>query len=345
MSDEAPGWDAIDAALLPLYGDAEPKHYGTVLSSELGGNAPLRGISAYKALTPRPHWHFVTYGFTELFGKETQDAETSGYGFELTFRLACDADEAAPPPWALDFLQNFGRYVFRTGNVFSAGDHLNLNGPIALSQETAIRAVLFARDPQLAPTRSPHGAFEFLQVVGITLDELQAVTAWNTERFLEVIARVVPLLITDLSRASILSAPDVAREVHEGAERDGSSAGMTFTPRVQWRVRGQELELIIGAIAVDELRRMLHGRLRFGRRFRLRGREGAVDFAPAQRVRWSTGEVATLELTSEAVEQLRAGLEPRRGRYTFSALPGVTIVIEPTEIKDPGGKVVVETIG
>ncbi|SFS61966.1 hypothetical protein SAMN04488601_1012771 [Paenibacillus sp. 453mf] len=47
--DQAPGWDAIDEALKPIYGDQEPKDYGTLLPYSLGGQDPLDGISAYKS--------------------------------------------------------------------------------------------------------------------------------------------------------------------------------------------------------------------------------------------------------------------------------------------------------
>src|SRR5438445_1823446 len=108
--DDAPGWDAIDAALQPLYGDREPYHVGTIISYALGGPDPIHGISAYKNSRPRPHWHFITYGFSELWAKESTDPDVSGFGFELTFRVTCKAREAKPPNWALNFLQNLGRY-------------------------------------------------------------------------------------------------------------------------------------------------------------------------------------------------------------------------------------------
>ena len=97
--DAAPGWDAINAALDPLYAGQEPKHVGTIVPWMLGGADPLNGISAWKRLEPVPHWHFVTYGFSELYAKESDDPDISGYGFELTFRLACDPAEAEPASW------------------------------------------------------------------------------------------------------------------------------------------------------------------------------------------------------------------------------------------------------
>jgi suppressor of fused len=56
------GWDAIDAALAPIYGGREPKHYGAILPAMLGGKDPLQGVSVYKNREPLPHYHYVTYG-------------------------------------------------------------------------------------------------------------------------------------------------------------------------------------------------------------------------------------------------------------------------------------------
>jgi suppressor of fused len=74
----APGWDATDNALKPIYEGQAPKHYGTLISYELGGADPLRGISAYKRSDPIPHWHYITYGFSELYDKKSE----KGSGWE-----------------------------------------------------------------------------------------------------------------------------------------------------------------------------------------------------------------------------------------------------------------------
>lgn len=60
MSDEgqAPGWDAIDAALEPLYGGQRPRHWAAVSHRATGGSHPLDGVSAYGVPDP-PHWHAV----------------------------------------------------------------------------------------------------------------------------------------------------------------------------------------------------------------------------------------------------------------------------------------------
>jgi len=42
-----------------------------------------------------PHWHYITFGFTELYGKTSPNREISGYGFELTFRLKRTPEDLA----------------------------------------------------------------------------------------------------------------------------------------------------------------------------------------------------------------------------------------------------------
>src|SRR6187402_878939 len=76
---EPVGWDAIDARLAELYGDVEPMHWGTIVSWRLGGPDPLDGISAYDNPGPPRHWHFVSYGLSDLFDKESEDPARSGW--------------------------------------------------------------------------------------------------------------------------------------------------------------------------------------------------------------------------------------------------------------------------
>ena len=79
------GWDAITNECNRIYPNQEnPKHYGTLISWKFGGNDPLDGISIYDGGN---YWHFVTYGLSELYEKETDDTEYSGYGMEFTFKL------------------------------------------------------------------------------------------------------------------------------------------------------------------------------------------------------------------------------------------------------------------
>jgi hypothetical protein len=145
---EARGWNAIDAALRPLYGDQKPAHWAAVVPAMLGGQDPLQGISAYRStFGGAPHWHFVTYGFSELYEKESDDPETSGYGLELTCRVVDTEEGAEPPKWVWSLLQNLARYVFRTGNVFEPNHSTTLNGPIRRRSPRFSRSGVTTRSP------------------------------------------------------------------------------------------------------------------------------------------------------------------------------------------------------
>ena len=186
-----------------------------------GGPDPLDGISADPGEGPR-HWHYVTYGLSELYGKTSGDADVSGWGIELTFRLARTEGDAAPTwPWSL--LQNLARYVFESGNVLSPGDHTDLNGPIALKEDTAIRAALFVMDPKLDPIDTPNGRISFVQVIGVTIDEYEAAVEWDTNWMVEILGERNPLLVTDVRRASLLDDANVRQQIADGIARDGSS--------------------------------------------------------------------------------------------------------------------------
>ncbi len=347
---EAPGWDAITAACEALYPDQAPKHFGTLIGYRLGGPDPLPGISVWKRQHPVPHWHFVTYGFSELYEKEQEDTEVSGYGFELTFRLKIDPAQAEPPVWALNFLQNLARYVFESGNVFRSGDWMSANGPIALEEDTAICSMGFIDDPELPAIDTLYGRVTFLQVVGLTADEELAAKRWKTARVLDVFEPVLPLWVTDLGRRSLLELSDIAAKIEQGAQQDGSSTGVLWSDMLAWRttkrlLRKPVITVELGAQQVRELIALLPLRLPFGRVLRVLGRNAAVVFQPGQgNSVHAEGETLHLTLTGEAVDALAATLQVRRGDYALPSLDGVLFRVAPTRVIDTTGKVV-ETVG
>ncbi len=339
MSDEpeAVGWQAIDDALEPIYHGQEPRHYATVIPAFLGGKDPLSGISAYPVSQPVPHWHLITYGFSELYDKETDDPDVSGFGFELTMRLKRRPDEDEPPPFVLSFLQNLGRYVFESGNPFDVGHHIPLNGPICQGDDTRIWAVALATDPQLPPISTPNGRVNFLQVVGITMDELSAILAWDTQKFLELARHALPLLVTDLRRASLMENARFAEKVSAGIRRDGSSCGMLFASGMRIQVKGllrKRATIVVGDHCITDFKGALGGRLGHGREFILSAEGAQVIFRPADQHAWQAGE-GTLDVTlpgKEATEFARQ-LSTTPGRYPLPGFNDLTMAVEHVEIR------------
>jgi suppressor of fused len=342
---EGAGWGALDAALGRLYPGQEPQYFAPPLPAMFGGNDPLDGVSAYLADGPPAHWHLVTFGFSELYEKESEDPDESGFGFELTLRLERAEGEAQPPPWAYNMLQNVARYVFRSGNGFEVGHQFPFNGPIALGTTTDIHAVVFALDPELGRVATPHGRVSFLQMVGITLDEASAIRAWNAKGVLDLLAEGNPQLVTSLTRPSLLADPGRAGRVAERTATEGSSSGATFATQLAVAHEGETVRLQIGARAVESVQTLLGGRIPFGRDFTVLGGDTSVLCRPADAPSLSAeGNRLVLDLTAPLARELRDGLAVRRGKYTFPSLPSLEIEVVPTDIKDARGRVV-DTIG
>lgn len=344
-SDEpVPGWDAINAALVPLYGDEEPLHWGTILRWRMGGPDPLDGVSAHRAAGPPPHWHYVSYGLSELYEKESDDPAVSGWGIELTFRLRRAPSDTTAPLWPVSLLQNLARYVFESGNVLYPGHHLDLNGPIALDEPTAIRAVAFTEDTQLGTIDTPNGSLGFVQVVGLTTDEYEAAQDWDTTELLKVVMSSEPLLITDLARSSVLADETTAIALRERIAADGSSMNGINADDVDWSVSGDRAEVTIGATVVPRLLRMLKGRLPFDRPFFVQGASKGIDVTPGDTFEAHVAGDGNLHLVLPPAETevVLTTLRPIAGSYPVA--PGLTLVVRRSIITDQAGNEV-EIIG
>jgi len=348
---EATGWDAIEEQMTRLYGSQEPKHYAALLPYSLGGKDPLNGISAYPAEQPYPHWHFVTFGFSELYEKESEDPEYSGYGFELTFRLARSAEEQEPPAWAMNLLQNMARYVFSSGNIFASGHYLDANGPICLGADTKLTALAFIDDPEIPAVDTPNGRVEFLQMVGITGDELETMMTWNTLSFLQACEENLPRYITDLSRDSLLHTPGIPEVVRLGMERDGSNTGFFYVDQLEWEPGKNQLlskkpaVLTMGAKQAGTVVKLLRGRLLKGKELALTSRSLRVVLAAAEESGYEEGENSVrIHLSAAAVEELEGKLRPLESEFKLDAAKGLAVRVRKTYIKDQEGNVV-DTVG
>jgi hypothetical protein len=200
--DEAPGWDAIDAALRPLYGDQEPRHVGYVPPAAFSTN--LQGCSAYQA---DDHWHYVSYGLSQLYHPGPQDdPDVSGWGFELTLRVPHGADDQAPG-WPFTMLNELAKHVNGNHVLLEPGDRIDLRAPVTGyphtpdGPPTGLTVFALTVDPQLGTVHTPNGRLTFLQAVGVTPAEKDRMLAETTAAVLDELARTSALLITDPGRA------------------------------------------------------------------------------------------------------------------------------------------------
>ncbi|XP_058795424.1 suppressor of fused homolog [Phymastichus coffea] len=239
----APGLEAIHNACKELYPDqSNPLTVTAIVKYWLGGPDPLDYISMYEnpgcpELGVPSHWHYVSLGLSDLHGDERLHpfggpGQPSGFGFELTFRLVRGAGESSPPTWPAHLMQQLAKYVFSSGNLLVAGDHVSWHAPLdggAAGGPGRLTQILVSSDAQLPSSLlTPHGDVQFVQIVGVTSDELRAAQHWNGLGLVELLKRsraCGPWLLTDMRRSrSIMDEdPSVALSVQEGIEREGSN--------------------------------------------------------------------------------------------------------------------------
>lgn len=173
QNDWAPGWEAIDLVFSKLYPNQEPAHYGTLLHtrSRLGGDEYLDGYSIYQS--PNGYKHLLTYGMTTLYtNEESFGGEWSGWGYEMTIKLKEDSNEDCM--WAIHMLSNLARYTFTQKRFFEPFQYISGNGKsIHIGVESAITALLVVNDTEAEGIDTVHGRVDFLQLVGITQQELE----------------------------------------------------------------------------------------------------------------------------------------------------------------------------
>ncbi|MCP3170106.1 suppressor of fused domain protein [Myxococcus qinghaiensis] len=324
MSDEeieAPGWDALETALRGIHADVEPVHWAPTLAESLGGGAPLDRVSAYRTnFGGVPHWHFVTYGFSELYERSGDDKTASGWGFELTFRVVDTGTEPHPPGWAVLMMQNLARYLWESGSSVEVGHSLTLNGPHVRWPEPQFGAVLFVADPQLPPLETPNGRVAFIQLMGLTHDELGALLQWDAAKFTELLKTKTAAWMTDLQRESFLEDPAFASVVREGAVRDGSTL---FVTKAKVEDGGDRYVLTLGENELDGVQRLLKDRVRFDRPARLWSREGGVIDLSGGGGTLYWERVWEFTLPDEDQDAVLA-LQPRQGEYR---LPSDRVIV------------------
>lgn len=205
--DDAVGWLAIDKKVEQLYGDQKPRHYAPPLHYILGGQDPLDGTSIYDSQKQEFHRHFISYGMSELYyNEDAAGAEFSKWGFEFTFRLKPFDEDGEDPIWVINLMNNLARYVFESGKWFEPNHFIPANGPIRLESKAdiGIVGVAFTPDPELGTIQTPNGEITFLQMVGLTANEIEYLKenpkTDEVENLLNELRIENPFLITDLMR-------------------------------------------------------------------------------------------------------------------------------------------------
>lgn len=198
------GWKSIEKAFLEKYpGQTNPKHYGVLIPWSLGGNDPLDGISIYDG---GDYWHFVTFGLSELYEKETDDPEYSGYGMEFTLRLkkGFSDDEEAEIRCICGVFQSIAKITFNSGEIFNPYEYLYTGQTtgIDVCRQSQLTGFITVPDTVVSAIDTPNGKVDFVEFIGATDAEL--IKLKNKELTVKELYEKLGSDITDYSRKSII---------------------------------------------------------------------------------------------------------------------------------------------
>ncbi len=200
------GWNAIEEAFLKVYpGQDKPKHWGVLIPWRLGGNDPLQGMSAYDG---GDYWHCVTFGLSELWEKESEDKEYSGYGMEFTLRLKKGCynaeDEENELRCVFRNFQAIARMTFTNGELFLPWEWLYTGQKQGMDfrQVSKLTGFITLPDTKISAIDTPNGKVEFVEFVGAADAEL--VRIQNKELDVKELYEKLGSDITDYDRESIV---------------------------------------------------------------------------------------------------------------------------------------------
>lgn len=198
------GWDAITRECERVFpGQKNPiHHYATLIKWALGGKDPLDGISIYDG---GDYWHFVTFGLSELYEKETDEKEISGYGMEFTLKLKKDhyEDEEAELRGICGILQTIARLTFTNGELFQVYEYLYTGQTQGMDAQAKsnITGFITIPDNEFHTINTPNGTVGFVSFIGVTNEELLAIR--NEEITVEELYAKLGSDVTDYNRESV----------------------------------------------------------------------------------------------------------------------------------------------
>lgn len=169
------GWDAITDEFDRI-GLCQENHYAAIIPWRLGGPDPLDGISVYDG---GDYWHFVTFGLSELYDKESDDKEYSGYGMEFTFKLKkaeCE-DKEEEIRCVCGNLQNIAKITFENNELFLPYEYVYTGQTEGIDryQKSKLTGFITIPDPAVNTLSTPNGKVEFVEFIGVCDSELKAI--------------------------------------------------------------------------------------------------------------------------------------------------------------------------
>jgi len=320
--DEATGFAAITTALSKQPGNQEVAYFDANNGFTRGTEHLLEGVGVYSSTSEHPHWLYVSYGFSDLNEKESEAPGLSGYGFELTLRLRVDEDSKSIATWPCDLLNDLARAVFQMDTVIKPGTTISLNNPIAPGSGTAIHALAIVEDPVLRAIKTQNGTVAFLQVVGLTLDELDLLKRSNPDHFFSIARKGSGrLLIIDLNRQSFFEDPKTRTLLQQSDSSVGDYLGAITCPTAEWYFMTRA-SVSLPVSVIQPLKEQLLERVLNGFELVLNGSDCKIVFRTASVAAFSIEDTALIiELPSDTTKAFAQKLQVVAAIHNFEGIP------------------------
>ena len=198
------GMDAIEKEVERVYpNESLYTNYVPMIRWDLGGPDPLDRVTIYDG---GGYYKYVSYGLTELYDKESKDQTKSGFGMEFTFKLKKDAykDEERELKNVVGVLQTLAKATIVDGEIFKPYEYIYTGQTEVMDteQKSNIIGFITVPDTELQSLVTPYGRVDFLALIGITAEELQAIR--NKEITVQELYEKLGTDVTSYTRKSVI---------------------------------------------------------------------------------------------------------------------------------------------
>lgn len=215
----------IDAALSRLYAGQRPSRFE--MKPDAGEKeSPLAEVVVYRATVPVPHWHYVTYGLSELSAKTSSDSKLSGFGVEYSLRLVDPSEK--PPLWPIKLLRFLAKQTWETRYPYDPGHSANLPRSVLENDRKGVEALAFYEDEQLRSIDTPTGRLAFVNVIPLMAGEYSLIGSWDADKVAAELRAVQRALLWQPGRKSLLDGPR-RKAILARVDAEGSSQSVDFS--------------------------------------------------------------------------------------------------------------------
>lgn len=180
-----------------IYLGKSKKIYNTIRKRNEGGAF----LDEFEVYDVGEFWHYISFGMTELYEKESSNNDFSGWGYEYSFKLK-KGIESEPPLWVITPLQKLARYVFNQSMPFGEAHYINFGKPIEFDLNKNLNSFIFSFDPIVGVIHTPTGSLNMLEIFCISQKDIDYCFSDENAscKLVDVIRKVNPEFINDFSK-------------------------------------------------------------------------------------------------------------------------------------------------